>query len=58
MRVAVGVDYHRIVTRFEQVEAVIEVGEIAIQHITVGDRAFWAGEHRGAYLLHHNLKEN
>jgi len=56
-RVAVRVDGEKIATRYEQVEAVVEVGEIDIQHITVGDRAFWAGEQHGAYLLHHNLKE-
>ena len=55
--VAVRVDGEKIAVRYEQVEAVVEVGEIDIQHITVGDRAFWAGEQHGAYLLHHNLKE-
>jgi hypothetical protein len=28
-----------------------------VQHITVGDRCFWAGEKRGAYILHHNSKD-
>jgi hypothetical protein len=27
-----------------------------VQHITVGNRCFWAGELEGAYLLHHNAK--
>lgn len=43
-------------TRWEPVEVVTEVGTIDIQHITVGDQCFWAGERRGAYILHHNLK--
>lgn len=32
------------------------LGEGDVQHITVGDACFWAGEHRGAYLPHHNAK--
>lgn len=42
---------------WEQVVFCIAVGEIEVQHITVGDRCFWAGEIPGAYILHHNLKE-
>lgn len=31
-------------------------GAIDVQHITVGDRCFWAGDTETAYILHHNLK--
>ena len=43
-------------TAWEMVEVVESVGEIEVQHITVGDKCFWAGEQVGAYILHHNLK--
>jgi hypothetical protein len=43
-------------TAFKVVEQLEAVGMIEVQHITVGNRAFWAGETRGAYILHHNLK--
>ena len=42
---------------FEAVESVESVGLIDIQHITVGNRAFWAGERQDAYILHHNMKQ-
>ena len=42
--------------RWETVSQVAEVGLIDIQHITVGDRCFWAGETSGKFILHHNLK--
>lgn len=44
-------------TGWELVTAVDEVGVIQVQHITVGDKCFWAGEKKGAYILHHNLKD-
>lgn len=40
-------------------DAVVNVSRLGlgrVQHITVGDRCFWAGEHDGKYILHHNLK--
>ena len=43
-------------TGWEAVEAVVAVGDIEVQHITVGDRCFWAGESVNGYILHHNLK--
>lgn len=43
-------------TGWEAVEAVVAVGDIEVQHITVGDRCFWAGESANGYILHHNLK--
>ncbi|MCE4540712.1 hypothetical protein LXT12_26105 [Pelomonas sp. P7] len=43
-------------SEWEVVESVQEVGLIDVQHITVGDRCFWAGESMGAFILHHNLK--
>lgn len=53
-KVATRVDGLEIVTRFETVEVVAEVGMIEVQHISVGDRAFWAGAEVGSYILHHN----
>lgn len=53
-KVATRVDGKDIVTRFETVEVLAEVGLIEVQHITVGDRAFWAGASHGQYILHHN----
>lgn len=56
-RVATRIDRDDVVTtRYEVVEVVEDVGMIDVQVITVGDRAFWAGEKADAYLLHHNLK--
>lgn len=31
--------------------------KIYVQHITVGDKCFWAGETKGSYILHHNSKD-
>jgi hypothetical protein len=45
------------VTEWEQVVSVESIGAIQVQHITVGDKCFWAGEQSGAYILHHNLKD-
>ena len=42
---------------WEKVVEVDRVGPIWVQHITVGDRCFWAGEQAGRYILHHNMKE-
>jgi hypothetical protein len=42
---------------WEKVVKVDAIGLIKVQHITVGDRCFWAGEKPGAYILHHNLKD-
>jgi len=41
-------------TAWEMVEVVESVGEIEVQHISVNDKCFWAGEKTGAYILHHN----
>jgi hypothetical protein len=41
---------------WEAVKSVEPVGEIDIQHITVGDKCFWAGEKPNSYILHHNMK--
>lgn len=38
------------------VSAVESVGEIDVQHITVGDRCFWTGDTMDALFLHHNAK--
>jgi hypothetical protein len=42
--------------RWRKVTAIDSVGEIEVQHITVGDQCFWAGEKANAYILHHNIK--
>lgn len=44
------------ITRWEQIKAVEPLGKIEVQHITVGDRSFWAGKNKGQYILHHNMK--
>lgn len=44
-------------TAWEAVESVQTIGDIEVQHITVGDRCFWAGEQAGAFILHHNIKD-
>jgi hypothetical protein len=44
-------------TDLEMVQSVDVVGEIEIQHISVGDKCFWAGEKPGSYILHHNKEE-
>jgi hypothetical protein len=42
---------------WEAVASVVPVGEIEVQHITVGDKCFWAGEKPNSYILHHNTKD-
>ena len=55
--VAIRVESGQISRRaWEQVVSVEPVGQIAVQHITVGDRSFWAGRVAGQYILHHNMK--
>lgn len=44
------------VPAWELVVAVEPIGAISVQHITVGDKCFWAGEKDKVYILHHNLK--
>ena len=56
-RVAVRLDGANGAVRWEAVTAVEAIGQIQVQHITVGDKCFWAGEKAGAYILHHNLKD-
>ena len=41
---------------WDVVTEVEHIGSRAIQHITVGDRCFWAGDEAGRYILHHNAK--
>lgn len=41
---------------WDRVVSVETIGDIVVQHITVGDKNFWAGEKQGSYILHHNLK--
>ena len=45
-------------TNWEPVTAVDSIGEIEVQHITVGDKCFWAGESANAFILHHNIKNS
>ncbi len=39
------------------VEEVAELGMGFVQHITVGDRCFWAGTDGSSFILHHNIKK-
>lgn len=39
------------------VSDVAHVGVIDVQHITVGDRCFWASDDGQHYILHHNIKK-
>ncbi|MES2298086.1 MAG: hypothetical protein V4582_13660 [Pseudomonadota bacterium] len=41
---------------WEAVKSVESIGEIDIQHITVGNKCFWAGEKANGFILHHNVK--
>ena len=43
-------------TEWHEVTSVESLGRIEVQHITVGDKCFWAGEKAHAYILHHNMK--
>lgn len=38
------------------VERIEGAGVIDVQHITVGDRCFWASDNADFFVLHHNLK--
>lgn len=44
------------VSDWRPVADVQAVGFGWVQHLTVGNRDFWAGEHAGRYLGHHNAK--
>lgn len=41
---------------WEDVVSVTDVGDTWVQHITVGDKCFWAGEQSNGFILHHNIK--
>lgn len=41
---------------WEEVVETEKLGLILVQHITAGDKCFWAGEKPGVYILHHNMK--
>lgn len=43
--------------KWEKVVRLESVGEIAVQHISVGNKCFWAGEKANSFILHHNLKQ-
>ncbi|MCD7096929.1 hypothetical protein [Stenotrophomonas sp. MMGLT7] len=45
------------VIAWQAVTRVTDIGLQDVQHITVGDRCFWAGARPGAYILHHNAKQ-
>lgn len=44
------------VVTWEEVLHAYSVGDILVQHITVGDKNFWAGGDCNGFILHHNLK--
>ena len=46
-----------VTVQWEQVISIEDIGMIAVQHITVGDKCFWAGESKDAFILHHNVKQ-
>ena len=57
LKVAVRRKIHGVYsTIWELVEQIDELGEIDVQHITVGNKCFWAGEKSDSYILHHNCK--
>jgi hypothetical protein len=41
---------------WDEVVSLDELGDIWVQHITVGDKSFWAGKNDSAFILHHNIK--
>jgi hypothetical protein len=45
------------VAGWDQVVSVTDVGNYWVQHITVEDKCFWAGENSNAFILHHNIKK-
>ena len=42
------------IINWEAVTTVTPVGDREIQHISIGDQCFWAGETPDAFILHHN----
>jgi hypothetical protein len=44
------------ITFFDEVTRVEDVGMKFVRVIDANDTAFWAGEHEGSYILHHNVK--
>lgn len=42
------------ITNWETIVKVEHIGDRMVQHITVGDKCFWAGETEDAFILHHN----
>lgn len=41
---------------WDLVTSLEDVGDQWVQHITVENKCFWAGENSNAFILHHNLK--
>lgn len=41
---------------WDMVIGVEDAGRVAVQHITVGDKCFWAGAQNNAFIAHHNAK--
>lgn len=41
---------------WDEVIGVEDAGQIDVQHITVGDKCFWAGAQNNAFIAHHNMK--
>lgn len=44
------------VSKWDECISVTDVGEQWVQHITVENKCFWAGENSNAFILHHNIK--
>lgn len=51
--VATNIDGH---VGWSRIKTVNSISNLPIQHITVQNKCFWAGEFDGKYILHHNLK--
>ena len=42
--------------KWDECISVTDVGDQWVQHITVENKCFWAGENSNAFILHHNIK--
>ena len=42
------------IIEWEPIESIEFIGDISVQHISVNDKCFWAGESVQGFILHHN----
>ena len=45
------------VVGYEEITGVEALGPIQIQHISINDQCFWAGEQNDVFILHHNKED-